>query len=229
MRPRHFGALQAQDPRVDQGLFAHDVTILSYRWDTYENNEVFVGCADIAITTDGDAAPVTPRPTLRPTKAAVATPRPTLRPTKGGIEWNCAGYSQSCHRVDHNNGDAFKALGSTTSWGSESVCTNKGKRARWSTHWCPKQDLTCTKANSCRRLDGKTGKMTTTTKWKQSKCLAQGETARWTTVWCPADVNGKVGGIMFWAVNEGASGGPNGNGQTTGQNSVALANYAAAL
>ena len=42
-------------------------------------------------------------------------------------------------------------------------------------------------------------------------------------------LNGKVGGIMFWAVNEGASGGPNGNGQTTGANSVALANYAAAL
>ena len=42
-------------------------------------------------------------------------------------------------------------------------------------------------------------------------------------------LNGKVGGIMFWAVNEGASGGPNGNGRTTGQNSVALANYAAAL
>ena len=37
------------------------------------------------------------------------------------------------------------------------------------------------------------------------------------------------GCIMFWAVNEGASGGPNGNGQTTGANSVALANYAAAL
>ena len=32
---------------------------------------------------------------------------------------------------------------------------------------------------------------------------------------------------MFWAVNEGASGGP--NGKTTGENSVALANYAAAL
>ena len=44
-----------------------------------------------------------------------------------------------------------------------------------------------------------------------------------------AHLNGKVGGIMFWAVNEGASGGPNGNGQTTGENSVALANYAAAL
>ena len=42
-------------------------------------------------------------------------------------------------------------------------------------------------------------------------------------------LNGRVGGIMFWAVNEGASGGPNGNGQTTGENSVALANYAAAL
>ena len=42
-------------------------------------------------------------------------------------------------------------------------------------------------------------------------------------------LNGRVGGIMFWAVNEGASGGPNGNGQTTGANSVALANYAAAL
>jgi len=42
-------------------------------------------------------------------------------------------------------------------------------------------------------------------------------------------LNRKVGGIMFWAVNEGASGGPNGNGKTTGENSVALANYAAAL
>ena len=63
-------------------------------------------------------------------------------------------------------------------------------------------------------------------------------------------LNGKVGGIMFWAVrlsaeidtfcgssrvtcsaqvNEGASGGPNGNGQTTGENSILLANYAAAL
>ena len=36
----------------------------------------------------------------------------------------------------------------------------------------------------------------------------------------------KVGGIMFWAVNEGARA-P--NGKTTGENSVALANYAAAL
>ena len=39
-------------------------------------------------------------------------------------------------------------------------------------------------------------------------------------------LNGKVGGIMFWAVNEGARA-P--NGKTTGENSVALANYAAAL
>ena len=137
MRPRHFGALQAQDPRVDQGLFAHDVTILSYRWDTYENNEVFVGCADIAITNDGEATPDTPRPTLRPTKAAdVATPRPTKAPTKDE-NWDCSEYSDSCHRIDHNNGDAFKALGSTTSWGSEAVCANRGKKARWSTHWCP--------------------------------------------------------------------------------------------
>ena len=45
----------------------------------------------------------------------------------------------------------------------------------------------------------------------------------------PDEGRRRVGGIMFWAVNEGASGGPNGNGQTTGQNSVALANYAAAL
>ena len=78
--------------RIPESFPASQHTILSYRWDTYENNEVFVGCADIAITTDGDAAPV-----------------------------------------------------------------------------------------------------------------------------------------MFWAVNEGASGGPNGNGQTTGENSIALANYAAAL
>ena len=41
-----------------------------------------------------------------------------------------------------------------------------------------------------------------------------------------AHLNGRVGGIMFWAVNEGARA-P--NGKTTGQNSVALANYAAAL
>ncbi len=39
-------------------------------------------------------------------------------------------------------------------------------------------------------------------------------------------INGRVGGIMFWAVNEGARA-P--NGKTTGENSVALANYAAAL
>ena len=41
-----------------------------------------------------------------------------------------------------------------------------------------------------------------------------------------AHLNGKVGGIMFWAVHEGARA-P--NGKTTGENSVALANYAAAL
>ena len=41
-----------------------------------------------------------------------------------------------------------------------------------------------------------------------------------------AHLNGKVGGIMFWAVNEGARA-P--NGKTTGENSIALANYAAAL
>ena len=68
--------------------------------------------------------------------------------------------------------------------------------------------------------------MSTTTRWNEAKCLEQGATTRWTTI---SYINGKVGGIMFWAVNEGASGGPNGNGQTTGENSVALANYAAAL
>ena len=166
--------------KIPESTKASAHTILSYRWDTYENNEVFVGCADIAITTDGDAAPVTPRPTKAPTKAAPVTPKPTPRPTtKDEFEWDCSEYSESCHRIDHNNGDAFKALGSRTSWGTETVCANKGKKARWSTHWCPKQELTCTKAKSCRRLDGKSGKMTTTTKWKEAKCLAQGETARY--------------------------------------------------
>ena len=71
-----------------------------------------MGCADIAITTDGDAAPVTPRPTKAPTKAAPVTPKPTPRPTtKDEFEWDCSEYSESCHRIDHNNGDAFKALG----------------------------------------------------------------------------------------------------------------------
>ena len=128
--------------RIPESFPASQHTILSYRWDTYENNEVFVGCADIAITTDGGDAPPAPM-----------TPRPTKAPTKDEIDWDCSGYSESCHRIDHNNGDAFKALGPTTSWGSEAVCANKDKQARWSTHWCPKQDLTCTKANSCRRLD----------------------------------------------------------------------------
>ena len=92
---------------------------------------------------------MTPRPTPRPTKAAdVATPRPTPRPTKDELDWDCSIYSESCHRIDHNNEDAFKALGSTTSWGTEAVCANKDKQARWSTHWCEKQDLTCTKATS---------------------------------------------------------------------------------
>merc|ERR1711934_1206755 len=40
--------------RIPSDFPASTHTILSYRWDTYENNEVFVGCADIAITTDGD-------------------------------------------------------------------------------------------------------------------------------------------------------------------------------
>ena len=159
--------------RIPESFPASQHTILSYRWDTYENNEVFVGCADVAITTDGDAAPVTPKPTPRPT-------------TKDEVEWDCSEYSQSCHRLDHNNGDAFKALGTTTSWGTESVCANKGEQARWTTHWCPKQDLTCTKAKSCRRLDGKTGMMSTSS-WNEAKCLEQGATARWTTMWCPDD------------------------------------------
>jgi hypothetical protein len=44
-----------------------------------------------------------------------------------------------------------------------------------------------------------------------------------------AYLRGRVGGVMFWATNEVASGGPNGNGQTTGDNSNALADYAAGL
>lgn len=44
-----------------------------------------------------------------------------------------------------------------------------------------------------------------------------------------AYLRGRVGGVMFWAVNEVASGGPNGNGRTTGDNSNALADYAAGL
>ena len=67
--------------RIPSDFPASTHTILSYRWDTYENNEVFVGCADIAITGDGDSAPVKPRPTPRPTKGDVATPKPTPRPT----------------------------------------------------------------------------------------------------------------------------------------------------
>jgi hypothetical protein len=67
--------------KIPESFPASQHTILSYRWDTYENNEVFVGCADIAITKDGDAAPVTPRPTPRPTKSDVVTPKPTPRPT----------------------------------------------------------------------------------------------------------------------------------------------------
>ena len=168
------GSLARYKLRIPSGFPASTHTILSFRWDTYENNEVFVGCADIAITTDGgDAAPVTPKPTPRPT-------------TKDEVEWDCSEYSQSCHRLDHNNGDAFKALGTTTSWGTESVCANKGEQARWTTHWCEKQDLVCTKAKSCRRLDGKTGEMSTSS-WNEAKCLEQGATARWTTMWCPDD------------------------------------------
>ena len=41
-----------------------------------------------------------------------------------------------------------------------------------------------------------------------------------------AAIKDRVGGIMFWAVNEGARA-P--NGKTTGENSIELANYAAAL
>ena len=67
--------------KIPESFPASSHTILSYRWDTYENNEVFVGCADIAITGDGDSAPVKPRPTPRPTKGDVATPKPTPRPT----------------------------------------------------------------------------------------------------------------------------------------------------
>ena len=141
------GILARYKLKIPESTKASSHTILSYRWDTYENNEVFVGCADIAITSDGgDAAPVTPRPTPRPTKAAdVATPRPTPRPSKAPTKtenWDCSDYSESCHRLDHNNGDAFRAMGPTTSWGSEAVCANKDKQARWSTHWCEKQDLT---------------------------------------------------------------------------------------
>ena len=65
--------------RIPSDFPASTHTILSYRWDTYENNEVFVGCADIAITGDGDSAPVKPRPTPRPTKGDVATP---IRPRR---------------------------------------------------------------------------------------------------------------------------------------------------
>jgi len=103
-----------------------------------------VGCADIAITTDGgDAAPVTPKPTPRPTKA----------PTKDEIDWDCSGYSDSCHRLDHNNDDAFKALGSTTSWGTEAVCANKDKQARWSTHWSRRGVVFVPSCTSSTRID----------------------------------------------------------------------------
>merc|ERR1711943_155415 len=34
--------------RIPESFPASQHTILSYRWDTYENNEVFVGCADMS-------------------------------------------------------------------------------------------------------------------------------------------------------------------------------------
>ena len=58
---RLHGILARYKLKIPESTKASSHTVLSYRWDTYENNEVFVGCADIAITTDGgDAAPVTP-------------------------------------------------------------------------------------------------------------------------------------------------------------------------
>mmetsp|Transcript_30089 Transcript_30089/g.93076 ORF Transcript_30089/g.93076 Transcript_30089/m.93076 type:complete len:1269 (-) Transcript_30089:147-3953(-) len=70
-------------------------TILNYRWDTLENNEAFVGCADVAIVAPGGAPPDdAPAPTPKPV-AAVATPRPsdsdesTSRPTSSDAPGHC--------------------------------------------------------------------------------------------------------------------------------------------
>ena len=59
------GSLARYKLRIPSDFPASTHTILSYRWDTYENNEVFVGCADIAITGDGDSAPVKPTSATR--------------------------------------------------------------------------------------------------------------------------------------------------------------------
>ena len=52
-----YGTLARYKLKIPEDFPASAHTIMSFRWDTLENNEVFVGCADIKITGDNVAPP----------------------------------------------------------------------------------------------------------------------------------------------------------------------------
>mmetsp|Transcript_33603 Transcript_33603/g.101436 ORF Transcript_33603/g.101436 Transcript_33603/m.101436 type:complete len:486 (+) Transcript_33603:151-1608(+) len=101
-----YGTLAEYKLRIPENFPASAHTILSFRWDTFENNEVFVGCADIAIVRDGDPGPSsTPPPVAKPTTppskppTSVPSKQPTSPPTTptapSSSSSKCCGWTDS--------------------------------------------------------------------------------------------------------------------------------------
>mmetsp|Transcript_2740 Transcript_2740/g.8080 ORF Transcript_2740/g.8080 Transcript_2740/m.8080 type:complete len:488 (-) Transcript_2740:145-1608(-) len=93
------GTLARYRLKIPEDTPASEHTILSFRWDTYLNNEVYPGCADIKITGTGQpvVAPTGPspapstaepsaKPSANPTEPAALTANPTEPPVEPPFE-----------------------------------------------------------------------------------------------------------------------------------------------
>ena len=94
------GSLARYELKIPEDTKPSAHTVLSFRWDTYENNEVFSGCADVEILAgDGDPSPtpkpVAPAPTPRPV-ATPGTPAPTEAACEDSPAWYYKQESKDC-------------------------------------------------------------------------------------------------------------------------------------
>jgi endoglucanase len=136
------GSLARYELKIPEDTKPSPHTVLSFRWDTYENNEVFSGCADVEILAgDGDPSPTpkpvapapTPRPVATPTPAPVE-PAPTPAPgpaTPAPTDGDADGAGTCCFWSETNDACACGSVAPPENWcaASETQCLACG--ATW--------------------------------------------------------------------------------------------------
>lgn len=113
--------------------FTADHTLLSWKWNSFQTGQIYLGCADIAITSGGSGGNPAPSPTTTaisapaPTTATSSAPAPTVTGAGCAVAFNEA--------VTVDAGVAIKVVGSIPelgSWDTGSAIALTGATPDWS-------------------------------------------------------------------------------------------------